>query len=705
MNNEFLDERFGSSAGRVYRGTRGGGHGADLAWHGPDARGYQAAYKPMNKKRDPGIEDLLNLLRALDEKDPIEYVKKVEQALDPAEWAAYFAVNNVLGNDEGGITTDQPDDYFIAQRPDGKFLLVPWDQDSTFNVATLPLFRPRLPSVRRLIAHPRYAPYFHRAVREIMDGHLSLPGFRRWQSHYRGIFPEEELAALDSFVERRLTFLRDRYPYAPVASIGSAGEGWSPGAGTRTFLTGGEISELQGRVDPAITFGVRVAGSAAEYDAVRGRFTWKGGLGNLAVGANAVWVECIGPTNEPTFTFPLNVDRVGTMVRAGRVIDGKKEWLAASGPVYIEGELIVSPGATLRVGPGVSVVCAPGSSITVRGSVAFEGSALEPITFRPADPDRSWNGMRILRSGATGNAPHAVLQGCRFECGEGRGGASLEEEFEESTRGPETAAAPAGAAGDVFLRVDGARVLLERCVFRGIRGTAVGLYNAHADVRSTRIASSRAGMLARGGTLIARGLEVSRPQTTGLRLEALDDGSRLGSFRISEAGDAGISIERGKVTLEHGLLLGCRSGLSIAGGARVSAAQLTFAATSTAVEIDAPRVAFSAAVPTPMPVGGRGRPLPPRPQVKREAPGGRSSLELTRSVIAPADAPVVAGTGAQVAISQCVVAPAPVEGPKGDGVLAAFPRFAAPGKGDFRLEKGSAGAGKGPGGADWGKVE
>ena len=710
VNNEFLDERFGSSAGRVYRGTRAGGHGADLAWHGPDPRNYQAAYKPMNKKRDPGMDDLLNLLRALDEKDPIEYVKKVEEALDPAEWAAYFAVNNVLGNDEGGITTDQPDDYFIAQRPDGKFVLVPWDQDSTFSVATLPLFRPRLPSVRRLIAHPRYAPYFHRAVRETMDGPLSLAGFRRWQSHYRAIFAEDELAALESFVERRLAFLRDRYPYAPVASIASSAEGWSPGAGTRTFLAEGEISELQGRVDPAIAFGVRVAGSAAEYDAVRGRFTWKGGLGSLAPGANAVWIECIGPTNEPTFVFPLNVDKVQAVTRAGRVIDGKKEWLAAAGPVHLEGELIVGAGATLRVGPGVSVVCAPGSSITVRGSVAFEGSALEPITFRPADADRSWNGIRILRSGASGTAPHAVLQGCRFEGGEGRGGggATLEEEFEETVgRGVEPGAPSAGPAGDVFLRVEGARVLFERCVFRGIRGTAVGLYNAHAEMRTTRIASSRAGIIARGGTLIGRGVDVSRSQGTGIRLESLEDGSTMSSFRVSEAGEAGVSIEKGRAALEHGLLLGCQSGLSIVGGARVTAAQLTFAATSTAVEVDAPRVTFSTAVPTPVPMGGRGRPVQrPRPQVvKREVPSGRSSLELTRSVIAPADVPVLAGTGAQVGISQCVVAPAPVEGPKGDGVLAAFPRFAAPGKGDFRLGKGSAGVGKGPGGADWGKVE
>ena len=711
VNNEFLDERFGSSAGRVYRGTRAGGHGADLAWHGPDPKSYRAAYKPMNKKRDPGIDDLLGLLRALDEKDPIEYVKKVEEALDPAEWAAYFAINNVLGNDEGGITTDQPDDYFLVQRPDGKFLLVPWDQDSTFSVATLPLFRPRLPPVRRLIAHPRYAPYFHRAVREIMDGPFSFPAFRRWQSHYRGIFPEEELAALESFVERRLAFLRDRYPYAPVASIASPAEGWSPGAGTRTFLAGDEISELQGRVDPAIAFGVRVAGSAATYDAVRGWFTWKGGLGNLATGSNAVWIECIGPTNEPTFAFPLNVDRVGAVTRAGRVIDGKKEWLAQTGPVLLEGELIVGPGATLRVGPGVSVVCAPGSSITVRGSIAFEGSALEPITFRPADPDRSWNGIRILKSGATGTTPQAVLQGCRFEGGEGRGGggaASLEEEFEETVgRDSERGAPPAGPTGDVFLRVEGARVLFEKCVFRGIRGTAVGLHGAHAEMRSTRIASSRAGVLARGGTFVARGLEVSRAQATGVRLEAVDEGSRMSSFRISEAGEAGISIERGKVALEHGLLLGCASGLAISGGARVSAAQLTFAATSTAVEVDAPRVTLGpGGGPTTIVLpGGRRRPAPPQPQVKREAPGGRSSLDLTRSVIAPADVPVSAGSGAQVAISSCVVAPAPVEGPKGDGVLAAIPRFAAPGKGDFRLDKGSAGAGKGPGGADWGKVE
>jgi hypothetical protein len=227
-------------------------------------------------------------------------------------------------------------------------------------------------------------------------------------------------------------------------------------------------------------------------------------------------------------------------------------------------------------------------------------------------------------------------------------------------------------------------------------------------MKACRISSSRAGVVARGGTLIAEGLDVIRTTGAGLRLESLEDGSRVRAFRISETGDAGISIEKGKVALEHGLLLGCESGLSISGGARVSAAQLTIAATPTAVEVDVPAVVpgDGGARTVVVPQGGRVRPVPvARPRVTRVPSSGRSVLDLTRSVIAPADVPLVAGDGAQVTLSHSVVAPGSAEAPKGDGVLSAIPRFAAPGRGDFRLDKGSAGAGRGPGGADWGKVE
>jgi len=147
INNEFLDKKVGSSAGDVFRGYRGNPFGADLSYHGPDPTQYLKVYKRMNKKGDESIPQLLKMLEALDTKNDAEYVEKVPAVIDVQEWALYFAVNNILGNTEGGLSTGEADDYFIGERPsDGRFLLLPWDQDSTFRKADLELYPRRLPA-------------------------------------------------------------------------------------------------------------------------------------------------------------------------------------------------------------------------------------------------------------------------------------------------------------------------------------------------------------------------------------------------------------------------------------------------------------------------------------------------------------------------------------------------------------------------------
>ncbi|MBI4606102.1 MAG: lamin tail domain-containing protein [Planctomycetes bacterium] len=687
VDSEFLDRRFGSSRGDIFRGERGRGPsgGADLVYRGPDPAAYEQAYLRVNRKRSGAtLGPLIKMLEALATKDEDQYAKRVEEAIDPAEWAAYFAANHVLGNNENGLSTGAPDDYFLAQRPgDGKFVLVPWDQDSVFQRSPLePLFPAGLPAVRRFLQHQRFAPLYHRAARELLDGPLSRPSLRARLSRLAALYPEETVASIESFVERRQVQLRTRYVLWPQAT--AQGDGSQPaasGAGTRVYLgsDGGGGVTLSGLVDPAVAFKVRAGGALASYEPVSGRWTARGASGGDP--KSPFWVELLGSKDDVVALHAISLVRAPAVSPVDPSITGKAEW-RAGGPYVLRGNAVVAPGASLRIGPGVNVVCMPGSSIEVRGTLVVEGSALEPVTFRPADMAQSWSGIAFRRTGAGAEARRHGLGHCRFEGGRAR----LVAEGSEPI---------AGVLAGSFLQVDGSSVALERCVFRGVAGAAVGSEGGSVELRSTRVADCRSGIVQRGGTLLLDGVEVSRVQGEGLRLWGLPrEGALVRSSVFRDILGAAVAVEGGAATLASVLVHRSGTALAVAGGARVKASHVTVAEGATGVAVDPLRRARPATV-----VRGARAPAPPPPPV----PAGRSAVEITESVFGLLVEPIAARAGSQVKLSSCVLPlPQGAQAPAGDGLRHELPRFAAPQRGDFRLEKGSPGSAAGPGGKDWG---
>jgi hypothetical protein len=192
LNNEFLKRRFGGPPGPIFRGRLQRGRvAADLSYHGNDPSSYLGAYEPMNRRGTTAGAALVQVLEALATKDEKLYAQRIAQLIDVEEWAAYFAVNHVLMNDENGLSKGVADDFFIAQRPtDGKFILLAWDHDSLFTrMRYEPIYGPGVPAVRRLLVHPRVAPLYHGAIRRILDGPLAGDGALPRFAALRELFP------------------------------------------------------------------------------------------------------------------------------------------------------------------------------------------------------------------------------------------------------------------------------------------------------------------------------------------------------------------------------------------------------------------------------------------------------------------------------------------------------------------------------------
>lgn len=95
------------------------------------------------------------------------------------------------------------------------------------------------------------------------------------------------------------------------------------------------------------------------------------------------------------------------------------------GRVYIEGDVVIPPGASLDIAPGSEILFLPpgerdlyrehphfpGSELIVRGTVRAEGTRDAPIRIAAADPAAppgSWGGINLQQSSA------AVFRFCRF---------------------------------------------------------------------------------------------------------------------------------------------------------------------------------------------------------------------------------------------------------------------------------------------------
>jgi hypothetical protein len=96
------------------------------------------------------------------------------------QWAKYFAIQTCISNADGSIQTTSGEDYFLYRvpetsgRPDaGRWLLVPWDIEESFASANERLFRSQLPSVRRFLTHPRFAPLYYEALVDLRSGAFS----------------------------------------------------------------------------------------------------------------------------------------------------------------------------------------------------------------------------------------------------------------------------------------------------------------------------------------------------------------------------------------------------------------------------------------------------------------------------------------------------------------------------------------------------
>jgi hypothetical protein len=182
-------------------------------------------------------------------------------------------------------------------------------------------------------------------------------------------------------------------------------------------------------------------------------------------------------------------------------------------------DLILSAGARLKLGPGVSLV--------VRGNLRAEGTASEPVVVEGSDPARTFGALAAIgRGDGLCDLQHLRLRGGEGDVVDGAvlmGGLTLLHPGEARIRHCEVS----GGRGEDGLNVQYARVVLEDSRFSGGRGDQVDLDLCQGTVVRCRFEGE--------GVVDGDGLDVS-----GARLvvrECLAEGNGDKGLSVGEASD------------------------------------------------------------------------------------------------------------------------------------------------------------------------
>jgi hypothetical protein len=216
-DNSFLAREFpGDDDGNFYRGIDlGGGNQGNLSYKGANPASYTEIYAKKSNEDENDFSDIIALTDAFTNTPDATFVEALNDLIDIDEWLRYFAVEAVVNNQDGCIATNVGEDYFIYHRPsDGKWVIIPWDQNENFQQPTQGIFRQSVAAVKRLVTNPALIDRYYEAIRDLLDGPFREDVMNRQIDSVRFAFPQSDLDALAEFVPLREATIRPLLPQA-----------------------------------------------------------------------------------------------------------------------------------------------------------------------------------------------------------------------------------------------------------------------------------------------------------------------------------------------------------------------------------------------------------------------------------------------------------------------------------------------------------
>ena len=167
------------SGGNIYqvRDDEDNGDEGDLKYEGDQPDSYRNTYFKKTNKSADDWSDIINLTKVLNSDEDPEYLEKLSEVIDIDQWLHFLAVDSLIGNREGGLTTGKGDDYALYRGVnDQRFQLVPHDLDTVLDQGTrsgspnLSIFTyTGVDGLNEFLSHPDIIPRYYAKFIEIIE--------------------------------------------------------------------------------------------------------------------------------------------------------------------------------------------------------------------------------------------------------------------------------------------------------------------------------------------------------------------------------------------------------------------------------------------------------------------------------------------------------------------------------------------------------
>lgn len=388
----------------------------------PDPNDYRLNYPKKTNEAADDWSDLFRLIEVLNNRDlsDEDFLTQVSEVVNLDEWMRFLAVDALIGNREGGLTSGTGDDYALYRGAvDPRFWLVPHDMDTVLGQGDHSYEPQRdiwvyaqVSGLRRLLNHPDVVRLYYRQCRDLARTIFAPESFDPLVDRFlAGWVPDSEIngaRGIRQFVRDRVnSVLHGGYPDADTSpQIPQRFAVFGPEVVGEYPYTTRDTIDLAGTADAMETRSVCVNGvPVGESDWSQKDGTWLMDDVALNPGINRVIVQ--------TFDGPGGAGRElergyidiwyddGDVAGIGGTITNDTLLDATSGPWLVETTLIVEAGATLAVGPGATLFFEEGAGIEVRqgGRLVIEGTPYQRVRLaRVPNGTGHWEGIRLDQS-------------------------------------------------------------------------------------------------------------------------------------------------------------------------------------------------------------------------------------------------------------------------------------------------------------------
>lgn len=168
------------SSGNLYKNndSNGGGTEANFDYHGENPDFYNVAYAKQTNVAADDYSGLIHMLDVLNNAPAETYMQDVAEVVNIEQWLRFLAVDTLLANGEGGLTSGRGDDYAMYEGViDPRFELVPYDLDTVLGTGTQSQITdsiwdyrvPGLHGLNRLLSQPETIQMYYATLLELCD--------------------------------------------------------------------------------------------------------------------------------------------------------------------------------------------------------------------------------------------------------------------------------------------------------------------------------------------------------------------------------------------------------------------------------------------------------------------------------------------------------------------------------------------------------